>query len=406
MQLSRYRAAFFLVVLFAVPLAPVHAATKTSFEVGGWIPYWRTATGTADVLPHLKNMTEVSPFVYTLKSDGSLYDAGKLDSEPWVSFIAAAKKNKVRVIPTVMSGSGSTIHAMLSKTKTRIALEDAIATMVKSNKFDGVDIDFEAKLAETKPYFSLFLKGLYQRLGTKWLYCSIESRTPLDSRYESTPPADATQYANDYASIGKYCDRVEIMAYDQGAIDLKLNKARAAPYVPVSDPAWVEKVMDVAAAQIPKKKLLLGIATYGYEYSVKPLSVSGYRYDLQWAFNPRYATELAAQLGITPVRNSADELSFIYKPATTSATISGDTTAATTAPADSNNVTVASTVYSQATIAAQYTPPFNIVWWSDSKAISDKVALAKKLGIKGVAIFKLDGGEDPNMWSVLPKVTH
>ena len=273
-------------------------------------------------------------------------------------------------------------------------------------EFDGIDIDFEGKHAETKDYFSTFLKGLSKRMGNKWIYCSIESRTPLDSRYESTPPADATQYANDYVAIGKYCDRVEIMAYDQGAIDLKLNAARAAPYVPVSDPAWAEKVLNVAAAQIPKKKLVLGIATYGYEYSVKPLSVSGYRYDLQWAFNPRYATELAAQLGITPVRNSADELSFIYKPTTTTATVSGDTTAATTAPADSNNASIVSTVYSQATIAAQLQPPFNIVWWSDAKAISDKVALAKKLGIKGVSIFKLDGGEDPNMWGVLPKVTH
>ncbi|MDB5224419.1 MAG: Copper amine oxidase domain protein, partial [Candidatus Adlerbacteria bacterium] len=37
-------------------------------------------------------------------------------------------------------------------------------------------------------------------------------------------------------------------------------------------------------------------------------------------------------------------------------------------------------------------------------AIKAKVDLAKKLGVRGVAIFKIDGGEDPAMWSVLPKV--
>ena len=400
---SRFFVALGLLSVLGFWGAPqAHAATPATpkLEVGGWIPYWRSATGTIDVLPHLANMTEVSPFVYTLKQDGSLYDAGGLDQEPWVSFIATAKKNQVRVVPTVMSGSGQAIHALLSNTKSRIALEDAITKTVKDNNFDGIDIDFEAKLAETKPYFSTFLKGLSARLGSKWLYCSIEARTPLEDRYESAPPADATTYTNDYVAINKYCDRVEIMAYDQGAIDLALNKARAAPYVPVSDPAWAERVIMQAAKTISKKKLLLGVATYGYEYSVKPLSEYGYRYDLQWAFNPRYATALASQLGITPVRNSAGELSFIYKPTTTTAATSQDTATGTTA---SNSDAIASTVYSQAAIAAQLTPPFNIVWWSDAQAIKDKAALAARLGIRGIAIFKLDGGEDAQMWSVLPK---
>ena len=44
---------------------------------------------------------------------------------------------------------------------------------------------------------------------------------------------------------------------------------------------------------------------------------------------------------------------------------------------------------------------FRMVTWSDSQAIADKVALAKKLGIRGVAIFKIDGGQDPKMWEIL-----
>ena len=45
--------------------------------------------------------------------------------------------------------------------------------------------------------------------------------------------------------------------------------------------------------------------------------------------------------------------------------------------------------------------PFYMLVWSDSKAIADKVALARKLGVRGVSVFKFDGGSDPLMWSVL-----
>ena len=90
------------VALFMLPL-PAFAA---SFEITGWIPYWRAATGTADVLPHLDLLTEVNPFVYTLKSDGTLYENNDLSAEPWKSFIAQAQAKGVRVIPTVMTGNG------------------------------------------------------------------------------------------------------------------------------------------------------------------------------------------------------------------------------------------------------------------------------------------------------------
>lgn len=369
-------------------------------EFYGWIPYWRTATGTADVLPHLSQMSGVSPFVFTLKTDGSLYDSGHLSEEPWASFIATAKQKKVRIIPTVMWSSGETIHAVLSNTKTRIALEDTIANMVKQNGFDGIDIDFEGKKAETKPYFSLFLKGLYQRMGKKWVYCTIEARTPLASRYD-TIPVDI-QYANDFAQINKYCDRVNIMAYDQGTIDLRLNEIANGPYIPVADPKWVEKVVTLAAQSIAKNKIMIGVPSYGYEYQFKALSEEGYRYDLEWAFNPRYATELAASLGITPTRNSAGELSFMYMPTSTMPVAPSVQNGISVDATMTNNVDVSTSSFSTATSSVPVmAPPMNILWWSDAKAIADKVALARKLGVRGVSVFKLDGGEDPAMWNVL-----
>lgn len=383
---------------FAILFFPVEtdaAIPKLSqapkLEISGWIPYWRKATGTADALLHIDAFTEINPFGYTVKNDGTLADTAKMDEEPWTTLIAEAKKRKIRVIPTVMWSNTEAIHRVLSNQKKRIALEDEITALVKEKGFDGIDIDFEGKKAETKNYFSTFLKGLYQRMGKKWVMCTIEARTPLNSRYDTIP--EDIKYANDFTAINKYCDRVRIMTYDQGTIDVKLNRARMAPYIPVADPAWVEKVITLTMQTIPKKKLSIGIATYGYEYRVTKLSEYGYRYDMQWALNPRYAIDLALSLGITPTRNGSNEIGFMYKPAVIASSVTGQETG-------SNNVVPTSTT-AENQPSKEISSSVNIVWWSDAKAIKDKVDLAKKLGVRGISIFKIDGGEDPLMWDVI-----
>ena len=368
------------------------------FEFSGWIPYWRTASGTVDVIPHLSQLTSVMPFGYTVKNDGTLADTAKLTEEPWTSFIAEAKRNKVRVIPTVMWGSGVTIHKILSNTKTRIALEDEIANVVKTNGFDGIDIDFEAKQHQTITYFSTFLKGLYQRMGKKWVYCTIEARMPLENRYSpgAVIPPDATDYANDYVEMNKYCDRIEIMAYDQGIIDTRLNAIRTAPYAPVADPEWVENLVTLAAQSIARNKIVLGVPTYGYEYAVTPMPNDGYEYKVLWPFNPRYATDIASQLGMTPTRNNANELGFTYDPK-----LLVTSTAEDSSTPMQQIIMPSSSVAQNATSQTNIVAPFNYLSWSDAQAVAEKVALARKLGVRGVAVFKFDGGEDPGVWNVL-----
>lgn len=350
-------------------------AAPTSFEVSGWIPYWRVEKGTIDALSHLQNFTTLMPFGYIVQNDGTLHDAFGFEGASATStqglLRTIARGARIRLIPTIMWSNGIAMNNLLRSTKSRIALEDRIAALVKDNDFDGIDIDFESKLAQTRPYFSLFLKGLYMRMGEKFVYCTIEARTPPTSAFTVIPPK--MEYANDYTAINKYCDRVQIMTYDQGSIDLKLNAlASSTPYVPVSDVRWVEKVITLAAQTISKKKLVIGIPTYGYEYDLIPLT-KGYRYVLNWAVNPGYATTLARELGITPMRNSAGEMSFVYAPTSTPQT------------------------------ASAVPDPPHIVWWSDASAINDKIQLAKRLGVRGVALFKIDGGEDPNLWNVLPR---
>jgi spore germination protein YaaH len=197
------------------------------------------------------------------------------------------------------------------------------------------------------------------------------------------------------------------MTYDQESVDKTLNAAAGTNiYTPVADPAWVTKVITLMEKDISPKKIEMGVATYGYEYDITPYANnSGYMYDLLWSFNPRYATQIAASLGITPQRNAAGEMAFTYVPTTTPATLPAGTAPATstTASAQMASAGAALIPVDQAATNSNALPgTVRYMTWSDATAIAQKVALAKKLGIRGIAIFKLDGGEDQGIWNVIP----
>lgn len=370
-------------ILLSSTLVGAFSAT-TPFDKAIWIPYWQKTAGASTTLANLKSVTQISPFAFELQTDGTIKDALKINEEPWGSLIAQAKKKNVKIYPTILSfphndKEKNIQYLLLSQKKKRTAHVSAIVALVKKNKFDGIDIDYEAKLAESKPYFSAFLTELSTALhkDKKKLICTVEARTPPDSKYATTSKEilSKVDYANDYKIIGKVCDQVRIMAYDQAGDDANLvnqNKSVGNVYKPVADIEWVKKVLNLALFDIPAKKLVLGVPTYGYKYEIIPAtSTSSLQYSRIGSMNFNYADQLAKSLNIPPVRSSGGELSFTY----------GTTT-------DINGKDLGS--------FKQY-----LVWYSDATAIADKIRIAKLYGLAGVVVFKIDGGNDPNIWNIL-----
>ncbi|HEY0947918.1 MAG TPA: glycosyl hydrolase family 18 protein [Candidatus Paceibacterota bacterium] len=392
-----------LLATLAFSSAPqAHAAS--SIEVSGWIPYWRTEAGTKDAKKNLAKMTEVNPFAFSVRADGSIADTLKIEGKDWQRLIRDAEKKDVLVIPTVMWSDTDNIHTVLSNPATRAAHVEAIADLVEKHDFDGIDIDYEGKKAETRTHFSAFLRELKDALGRKQLDCTIEARMPLSARFSGTPPANI-EYANDLPEINKVCDRVRIMTYDQQTADVELNaKARAKNdvYAPVADVAWVKKVVDYMGADIDKRKMTLGVATYGYIYQLMPnTNGNGYGYIKMEAFNPKYATDLAKKLKITPERNSAGELSFSYVPKDQPSSLPSQAELVRLAPKGTSSANAAAAGALVLAKKEGRQAPVTYVTWSDSVAIKQKVDLAKREGLAGIAIFKIDGGSDPKLWSVL-----
>ncbi len=394
-QIKKFFKVLFVSCIMLVCFVP-DVSLASNLEVAGWIPYWRDSQGIKDVKKHSASIDTVYPFVYTVKLDGTLNDNAEIDGKEWKSFIKTVQKKNIEVIPTIMWSSGDTIHGVLSNATARTKHLDAIVEMVTKGKFDGVDIDYEGKNAETINYFSLFLKELKKELGEKILVCTIEARTPPESLYREVP--NVIQYANDYKEIGKYCDRIQLMAYDQQRADLKLNAEKTgAPYIPLADVDWVRKVVELSLLSFPEEKIMLGIPSYGHHWAVTvaPDWYKGYR--KIGALNVPDMLDVAKEYKVTPTRNSAGEMSFTYLPKSSKVKLSSSLKIPKDTP-KGNIITARALAYANKT-GKEVT--FNIGWYSDAEAMKQKIDLAEEYGLRGVALFKFDGEEDQKVWNYL-----
>lgn len=383
-----------LIILNSFPILAL-AASSNELKVSGWIPYWRDAQGMSDAKKNINKLDTINPFVFIAQPDGTIKDMGKLSDSDWKSSIRYAKQKKVEVIPTVMWSDGVAINAVLSSSTARTAHINAIYDMVKKGGYDGVDIDYESKLSTTIDFYSMFLKELKAKLEKKILTCTVEPRTPPESLYKVVP--SNLEYANDYKAIGEYCDRVEIMAYDQQRADILLDEARSGePYMPLSDIDWVEKVVQLALKDIPAEKIMLGVPTYGHHYQVMVAPNWYKEYQRIDSLNMPDSLALAKSYKVTPGTNKGGEQSFTYFPETSVFKI---LTSLPVPVGTQRGYEAASQALLFANATGQLVP-FDLVWYSDASAVKSKIELAKKYDLRGIALFKIDGQEDATIWKL------
>ncbi len=375
-------------------LAPA-VAHGASNQVAVWIPWWAEEAGAEDAAAQIRDLDVIYPFVFEVEADGSLRNMVDFKDDHWEDLFDKADDRRVDVVPTVMWFAGSEIHEVLSDRRKRENHVEEIVDMVRKNRFDGVNIDYESKLAETIDYFSLFLKELEDELGRRDLTCTIEARMPPESRWIN-PPA-VIEYANDYKEMNRHCDWVEIMAYDQQRADVKLNnERRGVPYSPVADIDWVEKVVDLALEDIDEDKIMLGIPTYGRAWDVTVASEWYRDYNLVTSLNPKRIIELSKKYDSLIGRTAGGEAVITYFPEDSPWRLLNQLPAPTGTPKGYEAAAKALLVATYADIEI----PVRFVSWSDAQAIEDKLDLADKYDLRGVAIFKVDGEEDKNMWDL------
>ena len=382
------------IIIAGFLLVPAVAKAATA-DVGAWIPWWTETAGTASAQDHIRDLNIIYPFVFEVNPDGSLKNRVDFTDRHWKNLFRAADKNRVEVIPSLAWFDGDAIHAVLSNDKARKEHVNSIVKMVKQYRFDGVNIDYESKLSETINYYSTFLKELNTALGKKSLTCTIEARTPPDSRWREIPTE--IKYANDYRAINKYCDWVEIMNDDQQRGELKLNdQRRGVPYAPVADNEWVEKVIKLALEEIDADKIMLGVATYGRAWDIT-VAPDWYRdYKRVASLNHPRILELSKKYKSPIGRAESGEAVISYFPEDSVWKIFNQLPTPVGTPKGYEAAAKALLVATVANVEI----PVRFVTWSDAEAIESKMDLVKKYNLRGTAIFKVDGEEDPDMWKL------
>jgi spore germination protein YaaH len=352
----------------------------------------------ASALDNIDELDAVYLFVYELDAEGALVEKANLDTREWRQFIRKLERERVDIIPTVAWFDGEAIHDTLSDRRDRRALVRDLTELVDDNDFDGIDIDFEQKKAETIDYFSDFLEALEDELGRDDLVCTIEPRMRPEHRWRPEQMPRTIEYANDYEAINEHCDRIQIMAYDQQRADVVLNsKRRGVPYAPVADTEWVEHVLEFALEDFDADKTMLGIPTYGRAWDVA-VAPQWYRdYTRVASLNQPRILELAEKYDAPIGRTAADEGVITYFPDDSPFQILN----VLPVPEDTPEGFEAA---AKALLFADLTGmevSVRFVTWSDGLSVKEKLELAQEYDLEGISLFKIDGEEDPLIWELL-----
>ena len=387
------------------PAVPATAA-RPPF-VTGWIPNW-SGTVVTDGLTGIARSSglfvEVSPFAYSATGAATIALSGtqaNLDRS-----VAALRSKLLTIWPSITDGTGKGVMAaILNDPDARTEHVMAIADLVTTKGFDGIDLDYEgfaftdgrASWAATKPGWMKFVKQLGEELDRRGKGLAV-----------TVPPIWASG-AQGYWVYGwqdrgvddfmPHIDRLRLMVYDWSV-------GQPGPVAPMS---WVNDVIAYTrAAGVDMAKVQIGVPTYGRSWAtVTSGTCPGNASLTTTSVQMENALPLAATKGASPVRDASGEMKFTYDE-----TFTGTRTATIPAPVYVAPATRANTVgpaergalkpalrlnpgATQVTCTVRRT-----VFYPDTAAVVQRARAALAAGTAGIAIWAL-GYETPDLWTEL-----
>ena len=364
-------------LLVAATTSPIALAENAPRKIlTGWIPYYSMKTSLPDALNNADIIREVMPFWYTLKFDGKNKVAVITDlyapanpSVPIDQPLTALRNAGFTIIPTITDGTAKLVLAGLLKSPaSRTQIVNAIMNLVRTNNYDGIDLDFEGfafvdgntTWKATAPLWVALVKELSAALKAENKVLSVS--TP----YVYNPSEKQKGYfVYAWADIAPYIDRLRIMTYDYSV-------AKVGPIGPL---AWTERTLKYAVSIMPASKVYIGVPGYGRDWvtavsGVCPTNVANtVKVGAKAAtFVMRDAIALAATYGTTPVFNDQfSESTFTYQKTYNGQTATGLATSCTAS---------------------------RTAWYQDARSWEQRAALVDKYRLGGITAWTL-GMQEP-----------
>ena len=218
------------------------------------------------VVAHAEMFDQILPFWYTVTSATSIKDKYITQNSIDKSIpIATLQSLGIKVLPTITDGTAEgALSKIMGNDASRATLIKTITTLVATNNFDGIDLNFEGFAYVDKI-------ATWPTIQQRWVKFVIELSAALHSNNKllsvTTPylldPTTGKKGYYQYAwpEISNYIDRLNIMFYDYHKYDTKPG-----PIGPIS---WFEPSLIYALKSVSPWKIYLGTPNYGYNWVTK-----------------------------------------------------------------------------------------------------------------------------------------
>ncbi|WP_242954369.1 glycosyl hydrolase family 18 protein [Clostridium oryzae] len=236
-----------------ISLTTLQSSTTTSAKklVLGFSTYYYSGDSSSynSMTANTSTIDEIATHTYITDSTGNI--SGLVPANQ----ISYANSNGIKAMAMVSNNfDGNIAKTLLESSTNRQALINNILTSLKSNGYKGVNIDFEGVYYYDRTYLTTFMKELNNTLKPQGF--SVTMSVPAKI---SDSPTASWNGAFDYAALAAYSDKIVLMTYDE-------HYPGGSPGA-IASIGWVENVIKYASTVIPKEKLLLGTAGYGYDWS-------------------------------------------------------------------------------------------------------------------------------------------